>query len=295
MLSIEIGRESGPSFKSIDHIVWADIPKFVVLTGLNGSGKTQLLQALAYKFANAPHHQFTELNALHFAASGETIGPDEVAYMPNSQVPFRVDVSNISQLAQAKGNLLSRLQPQSTVHDLDAHILRQRIEKRFGFQIHSNSATPQNLEKLPDDFLYMLEYGEVAAGLSHVFVGYQLRLAQMLLNKQSEEKISEDIGKPPWIFVNDALAAAGFGYRIIPPSNNLLQNYQARVVAIGSETPMSFDDLSSGEKTILRTLLWFYNSKHNSIFPKLFLLDEPDAHLHPTMTRQFMDILKNVL
>jgi energy-coupling factor transporter ATP-binding protein EcfA2 len=53
--------------------------------------------------------------------------------------------------------------------------------------------------------------------------------------------------------------------------------------------------LSSGEKTILRTLLWFYNTKHNKIFPKLFLLDEPDAHLHPSMTRQFIDVLKNVL
>ncbi|HTT99886.1 MAG TPA: AAA family ATPase, partial [Rhizomicrobium sp.] len=31
------------------------------------------------------------------------------------------------------------------------------------------------------------------------------------------------------------------------------------------------------------------------VFPKLFLLDEPDAHLHPSMTRQFIDVLKNVL
>ena len=28
--------------------------------------------------------------------------------------------------------------------------------------------------KLPDDFVYMLEYGEVSAGLAHVFVGYQI-------------------------------------------------------------------------------------------------------------------------
>jgi energy-coupling factor transporter ATP-binding protein EcfA2 len=55
------------------------------------------------------------------------------------------------------------------------------------------------------------------------------------------------------------------------------------------------NDLSSGEKTILRTVLWFYNTKHNGIFPKLFLLDEPDAHLHPSMTRQFIDIVKGVL
>jgi hypothetical protein len=95
--------------------------------------------------------------------------------------------------------------------------------------------------------------------------------------------------------VNDALASAEFGYRIVPPENKLLKDYHVMVAAVGSNAPLELNDLSSGERTILRTVLWFYNSKHNNIFPKLFLLDEPDAHLHPSMTRQFIDVLKNVL
>ena len=46
-LSIEIGNETSTPYKSIQKIVWYNIPPFAILTGPNGSGKTQLLQVLA--------------------------------------------------------------------------------------------------------------------------------------------------------------------------------------------------------------------------------------------------------
>lgn len=48
-LKIEIGGPDSATYKSIDHVVWDKIPPFAVLTGLNGSGKTQLLELLAYR------------------------------------------------------------------------------------------------------------------------------------------------------------------------------------------------------------------------------------------------------
>jgi predicted ATPase len=115
------------------------------------------------------------------------------------------------------------------------------------------------------------------------------------MNGKSKDDVKKEIGKPPWELVNEALQAAEFSYRITAPDNNLLQNYHVRVEGMNDGVPMELNDLSSGEKAILRTILWFYNSKHNNLFPKLFLLDEPDAHLHPSMTRQFIDVLKTVL
>lgn len=41
-LTIEIGGAGSKAFKSIDELIWANIPPFAILTGLNGSGKTQL-------------------------------------------------------------------------------------------------------------------------------------------------------------------------------------------------------------------------------------------------------------
>ncbi len=293
-LSIELGSESSRAYKSIDKVTWRDIPPFTVLTGLNGSGKTQLLQALAYKLSRTKHTGHPPLNAMPLVITGDEIGPHEIAYLPNTENAFRVVDTSISDIQQGKEQFVDRLARQSDGNNIEAQILRERIQREFGIEI-KRRADPDALAKLPDDFMYMLEYGEVSAGLSHVFIGYQIRRAEMLMSGKSENNVLQELGQPPWDFVNEALSSAEFSYRIIPPENRLLKSYRVRVVTIDGSTQLDLNDLSSGEKTILRTVLWFYNTKHNNIFPKLFLLDEPDAHLHPSMTRQFIDVLKNVL
>jgi energy-coupling factor transporter ATP-binding protein EcfA2 len=294
-LSIELGNENSEPYKSIDRIMWRDIPAFAVLTGLNGSGKTQFLQVLAYKLSKATHQQYSHLNAMPLAVMGDEIGPHEIAYLPNAENAFRIQGASISSLHQAKQQFLQQIAPQNAAYNIEAQILRERVQRKYDIRIDSHQIPPDLIAKLPDDFMYMLEYGEVSAGLSHVFVGYQIRRAEKLMDGQSEDHILQELGQPPWNFVNEALSSAEFGYRIVPPENKLMKDYRVKVVAIGGNTPLELDDLSSGERTILRTVLWFYNTKHNNIFPKLFLLDEPDAHLHPSMTRQFIDVLKNVL
>jgi energy-coupling factor transporter ATP-binding protein EcfA2 len=293
-LTIELGDANSKPYKSIDRILWSDIPPFAVLTGLNGSGKTQLLQVLAYKLSNATDQQYPDLNAIPLKVTGENIGPHEIAYLPSAENAFRIEATNMSNLYQAKQTFLQRLSPQNVEHNIEARILCERVQRKYGIQI-THPVSLALAAKLPDDFMYMLEYGEVSAGLSHVFVGYQIRFAEKLLDRQPEEQILQELGRPPWDFVNEALESAEFGYRIVPPENKLMKDYRVRVVARGSNTPLDLNDLSSGERTILRTVLWFYNTKHNNIFPKLFFLDEPDAYLHPSMTRQFIDVLKTVL
>lgn len=293
-LSIELGDANSKSFKSIDQIRWRDIPSLVVLTGLNGSGKTQFLQVLAYKLSQTPNPDYPGLNVMPLKLDGDNIGPDELAYLPSAENMFRVDATSVGGIHQAKQNFLQRLAPSNTINNIEAHILRERIQRKFGIQIHQE-ISPDIVSSLPDDFMYMLEYNDVSAGLSHVFVGYQIRRAEKLLDRCSEQQILEELGPPPWEFVNESLASAEFGYRVIPPSSRLMKDYQVRVIAVGGDTTLDLNDLSSGEKTILRTILWLYNSKHNKIFPKLFLMDEPDAHLHPSMTRQFIDVVKNAL
>lgn len=58
---------------------------------------------------------------------------------------------------------------------------------------------------------------------------------------------------------------------------------------------VKFDDLSSGERVLFSLAFLLFNSQEAKRFPKLLLLDEPDAHLHPLMTAQLLNVLKNVL
>src|SRR5207247_9494265 len=40
--------------------------------------------------------------------------------------------------------------------------------------------------------------------------------------------------------------------------------------------------------------LSLYNSNFDIEFPKIRLMNEPDAHLHHSMTRKFLDVIQNV-
>jgi hypothetical protein len=238
-LSIELGDENSKAYKSIDRITWRDIPAFAVLTGLNGSGKTQFLQVLAYKLSKAaPHLQYSHLNAMPLAVTGDEIGPHGLAYLPSAENTFRVQGANISGFHQAKEAFLQQILPQNAAHNIEAQILRERIQRKYDIRIDSHPIRPELIAKLPDDFMYMLEYGEVSAGLSHVFVGYQIRRAEKLMDGQSEDHILKELGQPPWAFVNEALSSAEFGYRIVPPENKLMKDYRVKVVANGSNMPL---------------------------------------------------------
>jgi len=53
--------------------------------------------------------------------------------------------------------------------------------------------------------------------------------------------------------------------------------------------------LSSGEKTILTIALAMYNVQIGGKFPEVLLLDEPDSMLHPSMAKIFIDVVEKWL
>ena len=40
--------------------------------------------------------------------------------------------------------------------------------------------------------------------------------------------------------------------------------------------------------------LALYNSNFDIQFPKVLLMDEPDALLHPSMSKKFLDVIKEI-
>jgi len=57
---------------------------------------------------------------------------------------------------------------------------------------------------------------------------------------------------------------------------------------------ISFDDLSSGEKVIIGLIMILFTEKYygqDLNFPELIVLDEPDATLHPEMSKLLIDVL----
>jgi hypothetical protein len=204
--------------------------------------------------------------------------------------------ASIGQMLSVKQQLFQQLRQQSIINSLPLRAKRARLEKLLGVPNLEALGQDAFTKRLPDDFAFMLEDADVIIGLAHVFIAYRLRFAEEREKKKPEAEILAVLGPAPWDVVNETLQAAGFLYRVISPiGTKLIDNYDILFEDEVSRQPLQPMDLSSGEKVILQLVLWLYNSKHHGRFPRLFLLDEPDAHLHPSMTRQFMDVIKDVL
>jgi energy-coupling factor transporter ATP-binding protein EcfA2 len=295
-IRIEIGGSGSVPYKSIDQIIWEDIPPFVVLTGLNGSGKTQLIDLLAYKLAGIRHPELGDLESVRVQVTGDTFGPDSVAYIPSRWSISGAPSVALAELQQVKQNLWNEIRQHPSNLDFVRRSRRARLERHFHVQNIEQVSYETFMRELPDDFSFMLDDADVIAGLAHVFVAHRLRIAEAREAGTAESKIRENVGPAPWEVLNETFAAAGFQFQVPSPiGTRILDHYELTLTDLQQGFKLRPMDLSSGEKTLLGLVLWLYNSQHHGRFPKLFLMDEPDAHLHPSMTRHFLDVVQEVL
>lgn len=104
-------------------------------------------------------------------------------------------------------------------------------------------------------------------------------------------------GNAPWDIANEVLSSAGFRHRFTRPKNtigNLDQQFQLRLEDPEDGTLIRTEELSSGEKILLAITLMLYQASGDislAQLPRLLLLDEVDAPLHPSFTRSLIGTL----
>lgn len=115
----------------------------------------------------------------------------------------------------------------------------------------------------------------------------------------SEAQFVDTFGKKPWTVINEILHntfEGKFGFNI-PDEDSQSYTYQAQLTQIDDNIPISVDALSSGEKTLLWLALTLFNSQYYDPdmikSPKLLLIDEPDAFLHPKMVVKMYQVLES--
>lgn len=280
----------------IGSIVWADIPPFAVLTGLNGAGKSQLLEALGALLGGKNSWVGGALTRGRVTVVGESFSHAEVSHM-RSAGDFSGGVAlGLSQLQDQRGQLFNNLRDGSWRQNHQTVVRRAALETRLGKSLDSMSMQ-QFISEFPDDFAFMLDEHDVTIGLAYVFLAYRIRAAQEREKGQSESEIISKLGVAPWDLANEILARTGFQYRIVSPMQSpLLAHYQLKLRPLHPDLPeLNPGDLSSGERTLLQVVLWLYNAQHHARYPKIFLLDEPDAHLHPSFAQHFIEVMYNIL
>lgn len=61
-----------------------------------------------------------------------------------------------------------------------------------------------------------------------------------------------------------------------------------------SKTHVAFENLSSGEKTLMALALLVYRARKDKITPRILLLDEIDASLHPSMIKNLLETIQRL-
>lgn len=114
----------------------------------------------------------------------------------------------------------------------------------------------------------------------------------------SEKEFVGEYGEPPWDFVNRILKESNLDFRVDSPPMHETVSYEPKLHKLSKDVEMRFQDLSSGEKVLMSFALCIYNaqeSRQAKTFPKLLLLDEIDAPLHPSMAASLINTIQNVL
>ncbi|SHF97470.1 ATP-binding protein [Dysgonomonas macrotermitis] len=312
------------------------LPDLTILTGENGSGKTQLLMSIienshgywelqntttsnipntnpqliypvlsndgrelkdiiysfpGLKTAEIEHHQYQKPLIQDIKEQWNILNPISKSYILIKDQTFDNDINKeLMILNQSIVNFAKSLTTDNTrlsdsqVKKVSEHQLKQ-LKK---ISIQSNKSI-ENLTFIDFIIFYDLPTNIFSSALDLLFHQFHL--------KQKYYKELTINTPPPWVVFYNILEKANFKYRAeyIPSEN---EEFPSPVNLIDKENGMSnvyFETLSSGEKTIMALIFVLYHSSSNGKFPEVILFDEPDAHLHPSLTQLFLSVIEKVL
>ncbi|AJQ48248.1 MULTISPECIES: AAA family ATPase [Pseudomonas] len=302
--------------KSIPKELYFTLPSFSIITGLNGSGKTHLLEAMA-------NPQLSELTI-----EGQTA--QNISLIPyNSLTPQITEASDNSSIIDTIqmywsdiSHHLSMWAVSNPSTALPENIIEDYLAPAFGtespgvvavkrFIKHTGKkATDMGLEDFHNfiDITYSKE-NLFASQCAMAFKDYQRRrfkneVSEYLSAKYparnisylSQEDFSEVFGPPPWELMNQVLETSGLPYRFNDPGEDDPElPYTLRLINQINGRLTSASELSSGEKVILALVLAIYNTGESGTKNKVILLDEPDAPLHPNFSKMLIDTIKEII
>jgi ABC-type lipoprotein export system ATPase subunit len=274
------------TYKSLTPFAIHDIPRFMVITGPNGSGKSQLLELieLSAQQRRNPRAVFV----------GETYADKDVLRLTsewtNLSNPTAIGFQAVQKQHEAFWKQFctfakSEHRPNTTSHLVPLfQTLCQQIAKQ-----------PDKVTK--DDFTQNFDLSVPAAqtqvfnqSISQAFLDFRIR---QLEARESGRPLKQT---PPWSLLREIISEASLPFAFTDPSETSIRaHYQFTLTHTGFEREIQFSDLSSGEKVLMTLAFWLFHVRRTCVFPRLLLLDEPDAHLHPEMCQQFLDVVNRVL
>lgn len=285
------------------------------IIGRNGSGKTRLLKAIAegkvqVLVGNEVVHpgriRLLSVNELH-PNLVFVFDPVQHLYQLRQAVAFysdhRGNFSSDPQKSISAINHLGRMAGRAASSHLVAHVAL-RASQALNKDINS-LAEEDIADFFSDGALMAMGSLNVAATMRTYWDRVEQNELYEFRNIKYGEKNSywlphefqARFGPPPWEIFNDFLRVVlGGRYQVEVPTRQNIAGYSAQIYR--SDDGLIIDPvwLSSGEKVLMWLCLSMFvsNSGRMADPPKLLLLDEPDAALHPQMVQNLHMVLKDI-
>lgn len=266
---------------------WANVPTFAVVTGPNGVGKSQLLYGIHRYFDESrgavvvlDDFQARQFEVLHRSSEWSVWDPPTITF------------SAVQERKQQTWQLYKRGLPgaenPARLMGTPLAAAFQRIEKEYGVGGGGLEEDQLVAGLRATDFVETSDFS--AQHISQIYIGYRARQADAALGFGAPL-----LDPPPWRVLDGMLAGSGLPFTANNPEQiSTGAPFRFHLTHAASNSDVELSALSSGERVILSTIFWLFGTSEGRL-PKLLLLDEPDAHLHPSMTRQFINFVHRVL
>lgn len=307
-------------YQGLSAFDWNDIPEFAVLTGLNGSGKTQLLRAIQ---AEVQEHAPAPPRAPHPVLSPARLRRQEKIlerernkvhvedfYAPKSAIPLiyrgqwdqglHIGTQSMSDV-QVRSNAMyqayvsAKNNPsavQATVARFPEYAVRiaEKLKKPTADLSFNDLVGNLYARELPPREVHQCN---VAA----ICYSYRAKELEALTVGTTLTEFAKANGEAPWEQLKQLLSQFALPISFTDPSELPLSGLYECKMVLRSDPSINanYATLSSGEQVLLSIVMWLFNAFQLGLVPKLLLLDEPDAHLHPSLTKQMMNALREVL
>lgn len=337
------------SIKKFNNIT---LPNLTVLTGLNGSGKTHLLQAIQRKDIiiegleeeNPIYFDYktffleneSEFNAYQIFSERESAWNYFLQQLQNPIQSYKNSLgesySHIVDVCkkQTRG-ILSLSKEEIGDNTIFDHYKEYRkniknlFENNASFQNNDQAKSIYVLLKTlkysidlieKDEFLdkykqYNFKNDFLPSQLGKIIWDYYVKWDDNKYKefenrvKSKNHKVFTDKeffklnGQKPWVLINQILSKFNsLKYKVNDPEEPKLgrnETFKLKLINTRNKsTEVDFNSLSSGEKVLMALVASIYKVSSDKYFPKILLLDEIDASLHPSMIQNLLEVIEEI-
>lgn len=319
-------------YKALKEFSLKGISNLTIITGLNGVGKSQLLNLIYSSVINGvteeknrfpPNNSDYELkfenfsieprSTLYWRSSGGNINIENKKFGYQDLkfiVKFLINHINGNKEENSKLLKWSDDEDHSSGKVRLRDVLNQKKDKII--EVIEEFTGKNRIDLSPDEISYffpehiLLEDRDLFSQDSLEFIFY-MYLYKNIASRKYKLNISID-KKAPWVILNEVLESANFPYRVTSPNEDIInpiftnalndleeRNFSVDLINPEDNEKIGFNNISSGERIIASLALLLYYTQNRKQNKSLLILDEPDAHLHPSLTQHFFDVIQNVL